>query len=143
MTEQQEAALRAADEAERLLPLFEAHYPEDMRPRQAIEALRAWVRGELRVGQGRAAALAAHAAARAAEYPAARFAARAAGQAASVAHMIGHARGVPYYAAKAERAWDEERQAELERGNREGTEGDGDFEARSRSRRRPAACGKS
>ena len=33
----------AADCAERVLPIFEARYPEDLRPRQAIEAARAWV----------------------------------------------------------------------------------------------------
>ncbi|WP_349680547.1 putative immunity protein, partial [Methanoculleus sp. UBA208] len=34
----------AADCAERVLPLFEAAYPEDDRPRNAIEACRTWVR---------------------------------------------------------------------------------------------------
>ena len=33
----------AADCAERVLPIFEARYPEDLRPRKAIEAARAWV----------------------------------------------------------------------------------------------------
>ncbi len=38
-------ALRAADCAERVLPLFEREHPDDVRPRAAIEAARAWVRG--------------------------------------------------------------------------------------------------
>jgi len=33
----------AADCAERILPYFEEDYPEDKRPRMAIEALRTWV----------------------------------------------------------------------------------------------------
>lgn len=46
-------ALWAADCAERVLPLFEGKCPEDDRPRGAIEAGRAWARGEIAMG-GRA-----------------------------------------------------------------------------------------
>ena len=56
-------ALWAADCAEHVLPHFEEKYPRDDRPRKAIEAARAWTRGEIRVGPARAAAVAAHAAA--------------------------------------------------------------------------------
>jgi hypothetical protein len=95
-------ALSAADCAERVLSLFEGKYPEDTRPRKAIEAARAWARGEIRVGEARTAALAAHAAARAvAEHPPACAAARAAGHAAATAHMAGHARYAASYAEKA------------------------------------------
>jgi len=45
-------ALWAADCAERVLPYFEEKYPRDDRPRKAIEAARAWARGEIRVGSG-------------------------------------------------------------------------------------------
>jgi hypothetical protein len=90
----------AADCAERTLPLFETRAPTDTRPRAAIDGLRAFARGELRIGAVRALAAQAHAAARAVPDPAAVAAARAAGQAASVAHMAAHARGVAY-AAKA------------------------------------------
>lgn len=38
-------ALWAADCAEHVLPLFESQVPDDPRPRQAIEATRAWVNG--------------------------------------------------------------------------------------------------
>lgn len=94
-------AVWAADCAERVLPLFERRYPEDNRPRKAVEAARAWVRGEIRVGEARKAALAAHAAARAATDDAARAAARAAGHAAATAHVARHALGPVMYATKA------------------------------------------
>jgi hypothetical protein len=97
-------ALRAAEAAERVLPLFSAARPDDPRPAEAIAAARAWVRGEISVGQARAAALAAHAAAREVEEGPARFAARAAGHAAATAHMAGHATHAEAYARKAETA---------------------------------------
>ena len=91
----------AADCAERTLPLFEAVAPNDTRPRDAVEGLRAFARGELRVGPARALSVAAHAAARDVEDPAAVAAARAAGQAVATAHMAAHARGVVYAAVAA------------------------------------------
>jgi hypothetical protein len=94
-------ALWAALCAERVLRLFEELQPADDRPRQALTALRAWVRGEQTMAQCRAAAFAAHAAARAATHPAATAAARAAGQAAAVAHVFTHAPHAAEYAAKA------------------------------------------
>ena len=94
-------AVWAADCAEHVLPLFEEKYPEDDRPSKAIEAARAWVRGEIRVGEARKAALGAHAAARTATDDAARAAARAAGHAAATAHVARHALGPVMYATKA------------------------------------------
>jgi len=94
-------ALWAADCAEHVLPYFEEKYPNDDRPRVAIEAARAWTRGEIRVGVARTAGVAAHAAARDADEGAARTAARAAGQAAGTPHMAGHARHAAAYAVKA------------------------------------------
>jgi hypothetical protein len=94
-------ALQAAETAESVLAHFEARHPRDDRPRKAIEAGRAWARGELAMTAARVAAFAAHAAAREAGHPAAQFAARAAGQAAATAHVAGHARHVEAYAAKA------------------------------------------
>lgn len=98
----------AADCAERVLPLFEEAYPEDDRPRGAIEACRAWVRtGVFTMAGIRGASLAAHAAARdAKENDAACFAARAAGQAVATAHVPQHAYGAAYYALKAVAAAD-------------------------------------
>ena len=93
-------AVWAADCAERTLPLFEGRAPSDTRPREAIDGVRAFARGELRIGPARALAVAAHAAAREVGDPAAVAAARAAGHAVATAHMGSHARGVAY-AAKA------------------------------------------
>jgi len=95
--------LWAADCAEHVLPYFEETYPEDDRPRKALEAGRAWVRGEIALSEAGAAALAAHAAARDADDPAARAAARAAGHAAATAHVAGHAVHAAAYAVKAAR----------------------------------------
>ncbi|HOW71545.1 MAG TPA: hypothetical protein PKY77_13155 [Phycisphaerae bacterium] len=84
-----------------VLRYFEEKHPGDVRPRRAIKAGRAWVRGEMTVPQARAAAFAAHAAARDAKDPAARAAARAAGQAVATAHVPGHARHAAAYAVTA------------------------------------------
>lgn len=111
----------AADCAGRVLPHFERAYPEDDRPRNAIEACRRWViTGVFQMAEIRGASLAAHAAAREAkENDAACFAARAAGQAVATAHVPQHAYGAAYYALKAivaaggdaagEREWQAER----------------------------------
>ena len=68
--------LWAAECAEHVIGHFEQIRPTDDRPRRAIEAARAWVRGELEAGQAREAAFAAHSAARDCEHDAARAAAR-------------------------------------------------------------------
>jgi hypothetical protein len=94
-------ALWATDCAERVLPLFEERYPQDTRTRDAVEAGRAWARGELAMSQARVAALASHAAARDADDAAARAAARAAGHAAATAHVAGHAAHAATYAVTA------------------------------------------
>lgn len=96
-------ALWAAVCAEHVLPLFEAVQPSDPRPRRAIEQARAWVRGEVRMMQARAAGGAANSAARPLT-GAARFAAYAAAQAALVAHVAAHELGAAAYAIKAVRA---------------------------------------
>ena len=93
--------LWAANCAEHVLPIFEDVYPEDDRPRQAIDAARAWVRGELTVSEARRFAFAAHAAARDARNPKVIAAARAAGHAAATAHVAGHAKHAAKYAQKA------------------------------------------
>lgn len=88
----------AADCAERVLPIFEHAAPTDTRPRDAIEGVRAFARGEMRIGPVRTLSAKAHAAAREVKVPSATAAARAAGHAAGVAHMAAHARGVAYAA---------------------------------------------
>lgn len=94
-------ALWAADCAEHVLEQFERNCPGDLRPREAITAARAWVRGELPMVEARAAAFAAHAAARTAKDLAAVAAARAAGHAAATAHVATHAPHAARYAQKA------------------------------------------
>ncbi|WP_245645162.1 putative immunity protein [Pseudonocardia acaciae] len=96
-------ALWAASCAEHVLHLFESAHPRDPRPRQAIEHIRAWVRGEAGMMESRAAGGHAMAAARD-KRGAARHAAYAAGQAGAVAHVAAHDLGAAAYAIKAARA---------------------------------------
>lgn len=96
-------ALWAAACAEHVLHHFEAVRPSDTRPRDAIEAIRAWTRGECKMMESRAAGGHAMGAARELR-GAARHAAYAAGQAACVAHVAAHELGAAAYAIKAVRA---------------------------------------
>lgn len=96
-------ALWAAACAEHVLHLFEAVQPDDPRPRQAIEMVRAWARGEARMKESRSAAGHAMAAARVLRCPA-REAAFSAGQAAAVPHVAAHELGAAAYAIRAVRA---------------------------------------
>jgi hypothetical protein len=105
-------ALWAAACAEHVLYLFEAAKPSDSRPRYAIEQARAWVRGEIRMSEARAAGGHAMAAARDLS-GAARYAAYAAGQAAVVAHVAAHELGAAAYAIKAARAAASEGESEI------------------------------
>src|SRR4030042_1531289 len=101
--DQRSLATCAADCAERVLPFFEKAYPEDGRPRKAIEACRIWIRtGAFKISDIRGTSLTAHAAAREVkENNAACFAAHAAGQAVATAHVPQRAFGAAYYALKA------------------------------------------
>ncbi|HEY6411483.1 MAG TPA: Imm5 family immunity protein [Ktedonobacteraceae bacterium] len=101
--DQKTLAVWAIDCAERVLPYFEEKYPEDHRPRQAIEALQAWIiTGVFKMAVIRKASLASHAAAREVrEDNAARSAARAAGQAVATAHVSTHSYGSAVYAQQA------------------------------------------
>jgi len=96
-------ALWAANCAEHVVGLFERERLGDLRPRQAIEAARAWVRGEVRMMEARAAGGHAMAAARDLR-GAARNAAFAAGQAGVVAHVAAHELGAAAYAIRAVQA---------------------------------------
>jgi hypothetical protein len=104
-------ALWAADCAQHVLHFFEETQPNDNRPRQAIELVRAWTRGEITMSESRAAGGHAMAAARNLS-GAARYAAYAAGQAAVVAHVAAHELGAAAYAIKAARAAALDSQAE-------------------------------
>jgi hypothetical protein len=94
-------AVWAANCAERTLSLFEKQAPNDSRPRDALDGVRAFARGEMRIGAVRTLSAGAHAAARDIVDPAGVAAARAAGHAAATAHMAAHARRAAAYAAKA------------------------------------------
>ena len=93
----------AIDCAERVMPYFEEKYPEDQRPRIAIETLQAWIdTGIFRMAVIRKASLSSHAAARdVGEDSPARSVARAAGQAVATAHVPTHAIGAAIYALQA------------------------------------------
>lgn len=91
----------AADCVEHALSLFTSEYPEDNRPREAVEAARAWSRGKITVGEARTTAFNTHASAREVDVNAAQFIARAAGHAAGTAHMADHAPNAALYVIKA------------------------------------------
>jgi hypothetical protein len=96
-------ALWAVDCAERVMPYFEEKYPEDSRPRQAIDTLKRWIEtGIFKMAVIRKASLDSHAAAReVGEDSPARSAARAAGQAVATAHVPRHAYGPAIYGQQA------------------------------------------
>ncbi|WP_038466093.1 putative immunity protein [Arthrobacter sp. PAMC 25486] len=96
-------AVWAASCAEHVLPLFEESHGADTRPRDAIEAARAWSRGQATMMATRAMGGHAMGAARPLR-GGARFAAYAAGQAACVAHVPEHDLGAAAYAIKAVQA---------------------------------------
>jgi hypothetical protein len=99
-------ALWALDCAERVLPLFEEKYPDDERPREALETLKEWMdTGLFRMAVIRRASLDAHAAAKDAKEDYAKYAAHAAGQAVATAHVPTHALGSSVYAIRAVAAY--------------------------------------
>jgi Imm-5 like putative immunity protein len=102
-TDHKTLAIWTIDCVERVLPYFEEKYPEDHRPRNAIETLQTWIKtGVFKMSEIRKASLASHAAAREmGEDNAARSAARAAGQAVATAHVPTHSIGAANYALQA------------------------------------------
>ncbi|HEX6483147.1 MAG TPA: Imm5 family immunity protein [Ktedonobacteraceae bacterium] len=96
-------AVWAIDCVERIMPYFEEKYPQDHRPRQALETLQTWIQtGVFKMAAIRRASLTAHAAAReVGEDTAARSVARAAGQAVATAHVPIHCLGAANYALQA------------------------------------------
>lgn len=102
-TDHKTLAVWAIDCAERVLPYFEEKYPEDRRPRHAIETLQTWLKtGVFSMKVIRKASLDAHAAAHdVGEDNPARSAARAAGQAVATAHVPTHAIGAAIYGLQA------------------------------------------
>jgi hypothetical protein len=102
-TDHKTVALWAIDCVERVMPYFEEKYPQDHRPRHALETLQTWIdTGVFKMDTIRRASLASHVAAReVGEDTAARSTARAAGQAVATAHVPLHALGAANYALQA------------------------------------------
>lgn len=102
-TDHKTLGIWALDCVERVLSYFEEQYPEDPRPRQALEALQTWINtGAFKMKTIRKASLDSHAAAReVGEDNAARSAARAAGQAVATAHVPTHSIGAANYSLQA------------------------------------------
>ena len=84
----------------RLMPIYEAAYPDDNRPKLAIAAARDWLDAKIKLPQAKVDILECHAAAREAEgSPAAQAAARAIGQCAATIHAPTHSAGLMFYGA--------------------------------------------
>jgi hypothetical protein len=88
--------------AGRVLPIFEEKHPQDERPRKALEAAKAWARGEIKMPAAKRAAHASHnAATEVMENAAACAAARAIGHVVGTVHVKTHAMGFVIYAVTA------------------------------------------
>ena len=89
--------LWALELAEETVLLLTERYPEDLRPREAIAASRAWAAGEIKMPIAKRAILNCHAMAKELESPANIARCHAVGQACSVVHTVRHALGYPMY----------------------------------------------
>ncbi|NHJ86645.1 MAG: hypothetical protein FK734_14365 [Asgard group archaeon] len=87
------------DCAQRVLSIFEEKYPQDKRPREAIEAAKVWAQGKIKMPIAKKAAHASHNAAStiANENPAACASARAMGHVIGTIHVETHAMGFVIY----------------------------------------------
>lgn len=86
----------------RLLPIWVKSFPEDERPKEALEAGRQWLSGAIKLPEAKKKILECHGAARDGEgNPAAQAAARAIGQSASTIHSARHCIGLALYGALA------------------------------------------
>lgn len=87
---------------ENILSIYENSYPNDERPRNALNAAKDWLAGKIKLPLVKKMILDTHAAAREAEdNPVAQAAARAVGQAAAVIHVPTHSLGLAFYGAAA------------------------------------------
>jgi len=89
--------------ADKLLPLYEKHCPDDFRPRSAVDAARDYIDGKVKFPVVKHIILnECHAAARELDgNPAAQAAARGVGQGSAVVHALTHSLGLFFYAAAA------------------------------------------
>lgn len=87
----------ALDCAKETVTQFEKKYPQEQRPRKALELCEAWAKGEIKMPTAKRAILDAHAAAK--EVSSREYGAlcHAVGQAGSVVHVKTHAMGLPFY----------------------------------------------
>ncbi|NPD87178.1 MAG: hypothetical protein HGN29_00550 [Asgard group archaeon] len=100
-----------------MLSYFKEKHPNDNRLRKAVEAARAGVKGEIKVGVARSAAFESHIATRETDDEVAYAIALAAGHTASISHVPSHAIHAANYAAKVntkERVWQYEKLLELQ-----------------------------
>ena len=89
--------LWALELAEKTVRELESRYPSDHRPREAVEAARAWAAGEIKMPLAKRAILDCHAMSKELADPADIARCHAVGQACSVVHTAGHAMGYPIY----------------------------------------------
>ena len=87
-------ALELAEESARVLA---EKYPEDFRPKEAVEAATSWAKGQIKMPIAKQAILNCHTMAKELENPADIARCHAVGQACSVVHTAGHALGYPMY----------------------------------------------
>ena len=87
-------ALELAEETARVLA---EKYPEDFRPKEAVEAAASWAKGQIKMPIAKQAILNCHAMAKELENPPDITRCHAVGQACSVVHTAGHALGYPMY----------------------------------------------
>ena len=87
----------------KILPIFERHYPDDTRPRNAVNAARDYLNGKVKFPVVKSVILSeCHTAARELDAnPIAQAAARAVGQGSAVIHTLTHSLGLYFYAAAA------------------------------------------
>lgn len=90
-------ALWAFDLAEESVARLEETCPEEPRPREALEAARAWAAGDVKMPLARRKILDCHALAKELQDPEAVALCHAVGQACSVVHTAGHTLGYPLY----------------------------------------------
>ena len=89
--------LWALNLAEESVCVLEEKYPNEHRPRTALELTRFWAAGEIKMTQAKRAILDCHAMAKEITIPEDIALCHAIGQACGVAHTVGHALGYPIY----------------------------------------------
>lgn len=90
-------ALWAFDLSEEAVQIIEAKYPDEDRPRAAIELSKKWAAGEIKMPAAKRAILNCHTAAKEITDKECIALCHAVGQACSVVHTVGHSLGFPIY----------------------------------------------